>query len=129
MPKITAGETKGLLIKYVIKIAVSTVLSIVVLNMLCSFIILKLDLDLSILQYAGTGICIASSIIVAFVSTSGFKNNFLMLSIISVMPLLVYTVVNFCVNKTGTVFIIIRVCAILVCAFAVSLIKSSKKSR
>lgn len=129
MPKITAGETKGLLIKYVIKIVVSSVISIAILNMLCSFIILKLDLDLNILPYIGTGICIISSIIIAFVSTSGFKNNFLMLSMISVMPLLIYTVVNFCVNKTGTIFIIIRVCAILVCAFAVSLIKSSKKSR
>lgn len=129
MPKITTGETKGLLIKYIIKIIISSVVSIVLLNSICSFVILKLDVDLNVLQYVGTAICIASSIIITFISTSGFKNNFLMLSIISVMPLLIYTVVNFCVNKTGAIFILIKVCSILVCAFAVSLIKSSKKSR
>lgn len=129
MPKITAGNAKGLLIKYAIKIVVSTILSILLLNMACSLIILKLDLNLNILQYVGAGICIISAIIISFVCTSGFKNNYLILSMISVLPLLIFTVINFCFNGSGAAVIIIKISGILISAFIVSLIRSGKKSR
>lgn len=129
MPKITTGNTKGLLIKFAVKIILSTLLSIILLNSVCSFIILKLDLDLRILEYVGTVICILSSVIIAFISTTGFKNNFLILSMISVMPLLIFTIVNFCINKGTAAFIIVKICGVLIAAFLVSLIKSGKKSR
>ncbi len=130
MRKITSsGNTRALLIKFAVKIALSSAFSILILSTVCSFIVLKLDIDLSVLEYIGTGICIISSFFISFVSTSDFKNNFLVLSLISVMPILIYTVVNFCINKTGTVFIIIKLAGILLCALAVSLMRSSKKSR
>lgn len=129
MPKIKAGDAKGLLIKFAVKIIFSTVMCVMLLNSLCSFIILKLDFDLSILPYIGTAICIISAIVITFISTTGFKNNYLMLSLISVMPLLIYTIINFCFNKTGAVFIIVKICATLAAAFIVSLIKSGKKTR
>lgn len=129
MPKINAGNAKGLLVKFAVKIIASTVFSIIILNSLCSFIILKLDLDLNILPYVGTAVCITCAVIISFISTTGFKNNFLMLSMISVLPLLIFTVINFCINKTGAVFIVVRIIGILIGAFAVSVIKSSKKSR
>lgn len=129
MPKISAGNAKGLLIKYAVKIALSTVLSVLLLSALASFVILKLDLDLNILKYAGTAISIISAIIISAVSTTGFKNNYLMLSMISVLPLLIYTVINFCFNGTEAVFIIIKVCGILLSALVTAFIKSGKKSR
>ncbi|MGN1201982.1 MAG: hypothetical protein ACI4RF_01695 [Eubacterium sp.] len=129
MPKITSGNIKGLLIKFAVKIAFSSVLSILVLSSAFSFIVLKLDFDLNILQYIGTAICIISAFLISFISTTGFKNNFLMLSMISVLPLLIYTVVNFCFNKTSAVFIIIKLAGIIISALAVSIIKSGRKSR
>ncbi|MDE5984727.1 MAG: hypothetical protein K2H13_05685, partial [Eubacterium sp.] len=100
MPKITTNNAGGLLVKYAVKIVISSVLSILVLNSLCSFVVLKFDIDLAVLQYAGTAICVISALIITFISLSGFKNNFLILSMISVLPLLIYTIVNFCINKT-----------------------------
>lgn len=129
MPKITTNNAGGLLVKYAVKIIVSTLLSILILSAACSFTVLKFDIDLTSLQYIGTVICIISSLIISFVSLAGFKNNYLVLSMISVLPLLIYTIVNFCINKTDTVFIIIKIAGIIISAFAVSIIKSSKKSR
>lgn len=128
MRKITSsGNTHGLLVKYAIKIVLSTLLSILLLSVICSFIVLKLDIDLNVLQYLGTGICIISAFLISFISTSGFKNNFLVLSMMSVLPLLVYTVVNFCVNKVSAVFIIVKLAGVILSALVVSLIRSSKK--
>lgn len=129
MPKITTNNAGGLLVKYAVKIIVSTLLSILILSAVCSFTVLKFDIDLTSLQYIGTVICIISSLIISFFSLAGFKNNYLVLSMISVLPLLIYTIVNFCINKTDTVFIIIKIAGIIISAFAVSIIKSSKKSR
>ena len=130
MRKITSsGNTRALLIKFAVKIALSTVFSIFLLSSVCSFIVLKLDIDLNVLQYLGTGVCIASAFLISFISTTEFKNNFLVLAMISVLPLLVYTVVNFCVNKTDTVFIIVKLVGVILSALAVSLIRSGKKSR
>lgn len=129
MPKITTNNAGGLLVKYAVKILISSVLSILVLNSLCSFIVLKLDIDLAVLQYAGIAVCIISSMIISFISLTGFKNNFLVLSMISVLPLLIYTIVNFCINKTDAVFIIIKIAGIIICAFIVSIVKSGRKSR
>ncbi|MCH5321759.1 MAG: hypothetical protein J1E36_08330 [Eubacterium sp.] len=130
MRKITSsGNTHGLLVKYAIKIVLSTLLSILLLSVICSFIVLKLDIDMSVLQYLGTGICIICGFLISFISTSGFKNNFLVLSMMSILPLLVYTVVNFCVNKPSAVFIIVKLVGVILSALVVSLMRSSKKSR
>lgn len=129
MPKITTNNAGGLLVKYAVKIILSSLLSILVLNAFCSFIVLKFDIDLVSLQYLGTVICIISSLIISFISLSGFKNNYLVLSMISVLPLLIYTIVNFCIHRTDTVFIIIKIAGIIICAFVVSIFKSGKKSR
>lgn len=129
MPKITTNNAGGILVKYAVKIILSSVLSILILNALCSFAVLKLDLDLSVLQYLGAAICVISGLIISSISLTGFKNNYLVLSIISVLPLLIYTIINFCINRTDTVFIIIKIAGIIICAFGISVFKSSKKSR
>lgn len=129
MPKINSSNMNGLLIKYALKIILSSVLSVLLLNTLCSFAVLKFDLNLEVLRYAGAAICIISAFIISFISISGFKNNYLVLSMISVLPLMIYTIINFCFNKSDAVFIIIKIAGIIIAAFIVSLVKSGKKSR
>jgi hypothetical protein len=129
MPKISIGSTKGILIKYFIKVFITSILCVLLFSSLSSIIILKLDFDLSIIQYVSCFICIISSVIISLISITEFKNNLFILSIISVIPLLIYTVVNFCVNGGSSLIIIIKICGILISSFAVSLIKSAKRSR
>lgn len=130
MPKINAGNTKGLLAAYIIKIIASSLLSVLTLSSLFSLILLKLDLDLKITVYISVFICVISSIIISVISISGFKNNFLVLSAISVIPLAFYSIIDFCVNKSGSFIIeIIKLALIFLCAIIVAVIKSARKSR
>lgn len=129
MPKINVGNSKSLLVKYVVRIVLGTALSIFVLTAAISYIVLKLDIDLSVLKYAGVAVCIVSAVIISFLSTSGFKNNFLALSAISVLPLIAFCVINGCVNKSSALLILIKAVGIIAAAFVVSIIRSGRRAR
>ncbi len=129
MPKITSSNTKPLFIKYVLKIFLSTIISVFVLCSLSSLIVLKTDISLDILPYIAAVITILSSVIITIISVKGFKNNYLPLSLISVFPLLIFTIVNFYFNKTNSIIILIKIAGIILSAIIVALIKSCRKSR
>lgn len=130
MPKITSSNTKGLFIAYLVKIILSTVLSLFIFSSLFSFVTLKLDLDLKIIEYFSVAICAISSLIISYISISGFKNNYLLLSVISVMPLAIFSIINFCVNKQGGfAFEIIKIAVIFVFSICVAVFKSTRKTR
>ena len=129
MPKITSSNTKSLFVSYIVKIIISSVISIFVLATVFSFITLKLDLDLKALEYFSVAICALSSVIISYVSISGFKNNFLLLSLLSVFPLAVFSI-NFCVSGQGSfAFELVKIAVIFVFAMCVAIFKSSRKSR
>ena len=127
MPKISATNSKGLFLTYFIKIAISSIVSVLLFNLVSSAIVLKLDLDLSVAGYISIAVCLLSSIIISFVSISGFKNNFLLLSVISVVPFAVFVFINFLVNKSNSIYFIIKLALIFVSAIIIALIKSSRK--
>lgn len=127
MPKISATNSKGLFLTYFIKIAISSIASILLFNAISSAIVLKLDLDLSVAGYISIAVCLLSAIIISFVSISGFKNNFLLLSVISVVPFAVFVFINFLVNKSNSIYFIIKLALIFVSAIIIALIKSSRK--
>ncbi len=129
MPKINVGNSKSLLVKYVVRIVLATALSIFVLTAAISYIVLKLDIDLSVLKYVGIAVCIVSAVIISFISTSSFKNNYLALSAISVLPLIAFCVINGCVNKSSALLILIKVVGIIAAAFVVSIIRSGRRAR
>lgn len=127
MPKISATNSKGLFLTYFIKIAISSIASVLLFNLVSSAIVLKLDFDLSVAGYISIAVCLLSSIIISFVSISGFKNNFLLLSVISVVPFAVFVFINFLVNKSNSIYFIIKLALIFVSAIIIALIKSSRK--
>lgn len=127
MPKISATNSKGLFITYFIKIALSTVLSIAVINSAASLIFLKMDIDLSAGKYVGIAAAVITSVIVSLISTTGFKNNFLLLSAISVIPLALFIFVNMLINHTDSTICIIKLVCVFASAIIVSFIKSAKK--
>lgn len=130
MPKITTSNTKGLFIAYLIKIILSTVLSLFIFSSIFSFVTLKFDLDLKVIEYFSVAICAISSLIISYISISGFKNNYLLLSVISVMPLVIFSIINFCVNKQGGfAFEIVKIAVIFVFSICVAVFKSTRKTR
>lgn len=127
MPKISATNSKKLFITYALKIVTATIISVVVLNCIAAFIMLKLDLDLSVSKYVTTAIVIIASIIISAVSITGFKNNFLLMSVISVLPLAIYVFSDFLINSSGSLYLFIKLIGVFLCAVIVSFIKSAKK--
>ncbi len=127
MPKISATSSKGLFLTYFIKIVISSIASVMLFNSISSAIILKLDLDLSVAGYVSIAVCLLSSIIISIISISGFKNNFLLLSVISVVPFALFVFINFLVNKSNSIYFIIKLALIFAVAIIVALIKSSRK--
>ncbi len=127
MPKISATSSKGLFLTYFIKIVISSIASVMLFNSISSAIILKLDLDLSVAGYVSIAVCLLSSIIISITSISGFKNNFLLLSVISVVPFAIFVFINFLVNKSNSIYFIIKLALIFAVAIIVALIKSSRK--
>ena len=136
MPKISATDSKGLLAKYIIKIVCTSILSITLLSSITSFILLKLDLDLSSIGAISIVITIiyirllpifSSAVIVSSISITQFKNNLLMLSCISVTPLAIFIFINYLVNDTGSIILIVKLIGIFIAAIVISFIKSARK--
>lgn len=127
MPKISATSSKGLFLTYFIKIVISSIASVMLFNSISSAIILKLDLDLSVAGYVSIAVCLLSSIIISIISISGFKNNCLLLSVISVVPFAIFVFINFLVNKSNSIYFIIKLALIFAVAIIVAFIKSSRK--
>ena len=125
MPKISFSGSKGLFAKYALKIILSTILSILVLSAVASFIILKLDLDLKAVAYISCIISFLSSGIISYVSITGFKNNYLVLSLISVVPYITYVFVNMLNSKNYT-HGIISIALVIFTAVIISILKSTK---
>lgn len=129
MPKISSTNTKGLFIRYLGKIALSSLILIIGLCVMFSFIILKLDIDVNICKYIGILICIVSSFAISYVSITGFKNNFLPLAIISVLPLIIMVIINFFINDSDVIILIVKVIAVIVMSVLASIIKSKRRIR
>lgn len=127
MPKISATNSKGLFITYFIKIALSTAVSVIAINSIASVVFLKFDINLSASKYVGIAVAIITSLIVSIISTTGFKNNFLLMSIISVIPFALFIFINMLANHTDSTIGIIKLLCVFVCAVAVSFVKSAKK--
>ncbi len=127
MPKISATNSKKLFIAYALKILLATVISVIVLNCIAAFIILKLDLDLSVSKYVTAAIVIISAGVISSVSITGFKNNYLLMSVISVVPLAIYVFSDFLVTNSASAYFFIKLIGIFLCAVIISLIKSAKK--
>ncbi|MDD6729262.1 MAG: hypothetical protein PUE08_08610 [Eubacteriales bacterium] len=129
MPKINSTNAKELIIKFIVKVILSTTVSIVVLNSLFSFLLLKLDIDLNFSKYIGVFICLLTAIIVSYISVGGFKSNLLFLSIISVLPLLILVITNFCINNSEAVFVIIKIAVVLISSVISSFLRLKSRKR
>ena len=95
MPKISSLNVKSVIIKFIVKSLALTTTSIILISSVASFIIFKLDLDLSYCKYAGYLISALTSFIVPFICLKPFKNNILFLSFLSIIPLVLFTLANF----------------------------------
>ena len=126
--KINSSNANGLLIKFVIKSVLLTVVSVLFFSSIFSFIVYKADLDLKYLEYLSFGVCAFSAIITAYFSVKSFKNNGLVMGILSCLPLIIYSFINLLANGNNIMYFLIKLLIILLFGGIFGLL-STKKSK
>lgn len=129
MPKVSSTANKSLFIKFSAKSILSTIIFMLILSALSSLIIFKLDIDLKYEQYFTYVICAITAFITAYISLSDFKNNYLLVSVISVLPLTLFSLINGIVNKTAFYLLLIKIVVELISAMLSAITKILRKRR
>lgn len=114
MHKITFSSSKGLLLNYFVRIILFSVISVGVFSAVFSYISLKIDLDEQYFQYISVFIVSLSSIIISYFSVKPFKNNGLAVGIISVIPLIIYSLVNLICCNNSIAFFAVKLLLMLI---------------
>ena len=128
MKKISSTNAKGLLIKFIIKSVIFTVISVFLFSVIFSFIVYKADLDLKYLEYLSFGVCAFSAIITSYFSVKSFKNNGFVMGLLSCLPLILYAFINLFVNGNNIIYFLIKLLIILLLGGVFGLL-STKKSK
>ena len=127
MPKISSLNVKSVIVKFIVKSLALTTTSIILISSVASFIIFKLDLDLSYCKYAGYLISALTSFIVPFICLKPFKNNILFLSFLSIIPLVLFTLANFIFFGKEFVQLFISLAIIIAVAFVTGVMSAGKR--
>lgn len=123
------NRTNKLLLGYVIKVIITSILSILCLSSICSYVVLRLDIDLSILSTISI-ICVSiSSFIVSLVSTHSFKNNTILMSYISILPLVVFSLINVIGGQNKITIFLIKLCLVILLSTLSGYINSKRNKK
>lgn len=130
MKKIKTSFDKNLFISYFIRIIITSVFSIILLSLLSSLIIYKLDADVSYTAYISIAIVLISSALTAYISVKPFKNNGFVLGALSVLPIIIFSLINMICGASVPLFFIKLVLSLLIGGLSGFLsIKNNKKIR
>lgn len=131
MRKISISSSKGLLLNFFTRVILLSSISIFSLNALFSLFALKLDLSEDYFKYLSLISITISSIIISYFSVKPFKNNGFIVGMISVAPLIIYSLINYITFKNDIVFFLIKIVVSLILGglFGYYSIKKNKKIR
>ncbi len=129
MKKLSTNNVDNLILKFCVKVIISSVISILLFSYIAGKIVFMLDLDLELSKYISVVICVLCASVISFVSVSGFKNNGVLLGLISQIPLVFYSLINLIFNGNYVLFFVIK--TILVVLFGMLIgeltVRKSKK--
>ena len=127
MPKISSTENKAMIIKFCLKCVITTVLSVLLLSIISSFLFLKLDLDLGYAKYFAYAIVSLTSFITSIISLISIKHNYILVSLISCIPFLMFIVINGIINSRSIIDIGLKILLIVIFSTAAAVIKSFRR--
>lgn len=127
MPKFNIGKSGKILVAFLIKVIFTTAVSYGAFAALLAIIVWKTDMDLDNIPYLAIAMDIVCPFIIAKISINGIKNNKTLMAVISVMPALIISVINGCINPVGTLLFIVRILLIPCCAVLASFGKKKIK--
>ncbi len=114
MKKISFTASSSVLIKYIFKSLIVTVLSVSVLSLAVSELLYKLDLPTDSAGIITLIICIITACATAFISTSGFKNNGALLGAMAQLPLIIFIAFNLGFHKTDIIIFLVKIASVFV---------------
>lgn len=129
MKNLSTQKTNKLLIFFVLKIIVSSILSIMIYSFIFSKITYSLDLSLDYYHIFGVIISALSAMTISLISITGIKNNGLMMGIVSEIPLGFYILVNAIFNNHNIALLFIKLILIFLIGALIGIIKTSKKKK
>lgn len=121
-------KSNGVLMPFVIKSTILNVICTVLLLLIFSAVIYKLDLGdeyYNIFAYISVGV---TSFLTSLLAVKGYKNNIFVLSLLSNIILIVLSAVNAIINSDG-ISLLINIAVIAVFSFLSSLINSKNTSK
>lgn len=129
--KVNMIGSKSVFIKYLIKMLLFSIASVLIFSSLFAYLLLKLDLSLDFVKYISVIIVTASAMITSYFSVISFSNNGAVLGIISNIPIIIFSLINTIIYSNDWVILIIKIILIaLASAFSGSYsIKKRKKIR
>ena len=129
MKKLSTSSTEKLLLKYVIKAVVTSVLSILIFTYIFSRIVYKFDIDLENNGIISIFIVLISSSLTAFISVLSIKNNGMLMGIISQLPIVFFSLLNMIFNDNSFVLFLIKLVLSLFCGALFGIFASKKSSK
>ena len=114
MKKVSVTFSDKLILKFILKSVLLTVLSVISLSLVFSEILLKLDISTEYADIISVVICFVSSAAVSLISLGGFKNNGLIIGVISQLPLLLLILYNCIFNNNSLLLLALKAAVIII---------------
>lgn len=129
MQKNDFGTSNNLLLKYILKVVITTILAILLFTYFFSKISYMLDLDMKYNSILSVIICALCAAITSYVAVYGIKNNGLLLGAVAQVPLLFYSLLNVIFNENTLVLFLIKAFIVICVGMLMGLLANKKSSK
>ena len=127
MKSYSSTDARKSIIRFLIKSVITTIASILLYSLIFSEVIYKLDIDMDYNSVFSLFIVFTCSATISFISVLSLKNNGAVMGILSIIPLVFYSLINLIINENSWIMFFIKL-AIAVFTSALFGILATKKT-
>lgn len=129
MKKISISKTDTIIVKYILRVVLSTIASVLLFSYIFAQIIYKLDLSLDAAKITGVIVCGICAVTISYISLIGIKNNQLLMGALSSVPLIFYSLLNTIFNNDNYVLFLIKLVIVLLLSALIGYLSVNKKRK
>ncbi|MBE6719649.1 MAG: DUF3792 family protein [Ruminococcaceae bacterium] len=128
MKKTDFGKN-NVLLKYILKVIFSAIISLLLLSYVFSKLAYALDLDTKYNIYLTIIISVITAAITSFISVIGIKNNGALLGAFAQIPLILYSLLNVIFNENEFIFFCIKSVLVILTGLVIGYLTSEKSKK
>ena len=129
MKKIKSVKSSNVIISYLLKVVISSILSLALITLAFSVAAVKLDWGQEAADIITVIISFLCAVIVGLLSLTGVKNNLVVLGILSELPLVFYSLVNLVFYENSVAYFAIKTCLMLLTGAVCGIIRTKRAKR